>query len=44
MRDREDVRAIVGSTTLSLEHLAAQYPDHVRVIREPASPQEDTPS
>jgi uncharacterized protein len=33
-REREDVRAIVGTTALSLEHIAAQYPKHVRVARE----------
>ena len=33
-RDREDVRAIVATTALSLESLAAQYPEHIRVVRE----------
>jgi uncharacterized protein YsxB (DUF464 family) len=33
-REREDVRAIVATTALSLECIAAQYPSHVRVVRE----------
>jgi uncharacterized protein YsxB (DUF464 family) len=31
--EREDVRAIVGTAALSVERLAAQFPDHVRTVR-----------
>jgi hypothetical protein len=31
--EREDVRAIVATAALSIERLAAQYPDHVRTAR-----------
>jgi|SRR5579872_5570013 len=30
-RDRADVSAIVGTAEISIEQLARQYPDHVRV-------------
>jgi len=33
-REREDVRAIVATTALSLECIAAQYPKHIRIARE----------
>jgi uncharacterized protein YsxB (DUF464 family) len=33
-RKREDVRAIVATTALSLECIAAQYPSRVRITRE----------
>ena len=33
-RDDAGVRAIVGTAALSVERIAAQYPDHVRVIHE----------
>jgi uncharacterized protein len=36
-RDREDVRAIVTTTAFALEHIAAQYPEHVRVLRKTTS-------
>ena len=32
-RDRADVHAIVATAEVSLEQLARQYPDHVRVTR-----------
>jgi uncharacterized protein YsxB (DUF464 family) len=32
-RDRADVQAIVATAEVSLEQLARQYPDHVRVTR-----------
>jgi uncharacterized protein YsxB (DUF464 family) len=32
-RERDDVRAIVGTAALSIERLAAQFPDHVRTVR-----------
>ena len=34
-RDDRGVAAIVGTAALSIERIAHQYPDHVRVIREP---------
>ena len=34
-REREDVRAILATAALSLECIAAQYPEHVRVVKEP---------
>ena len=33
VRDRQDVSAIVETAEISLEQLAKQYPDHVRVTR-----------
>ena len=30
VRDRDDVRAIVETARLAIEHLAHQFPDHVR--------------
>jgi uncharacterized protein YsxB (DUF464 family) len=33
-RERDDVRAIVTTAALSLERIALDYPDHVRVLRE----------
>lgn len=33
-RDRDDVRAIVATAELSIDRIAGQYPDHVRVRRE----------
>lgn len=33
-REREDVRAIVGTACLAVEALAVQFPDHVRFVRE----------
>jgi uncharacterized protein YsxB (DUF464 family) len=33
-RDREDVRAIVATAELSIDRIASQYPDHIRVRRE----------
>jgi uncharacterized protein YsxB (DUF464 family) len=33
-RERDDVRAIVTTVALSLERIAQDYPDHVRVRRE----------
>jgi uncharacterized protein len=33
-REREDVRAIVATATLSLNCIAEQYPNHVRISRE----------
>ena len=35
VRDDAAVRAIVATAALSIERIAAQYPDHVRVIHEP---------
>jgi uncharacterized protein YsxB (DUF464 family) len=35
VRDRDDVRAIVTTAALSIERLAAQFPDHVRTLRRP---------
>ncbi|MGP6189560.1 MAG: ribosomal-processing cysteine protease Prp [Vulcanimicrobiaceae bacterium] len=37
MRDDPAVRAIVGTAALSVEQIAAQFPDHVRIIREQAT-------
>ncbi|HEY0798046.1 MAG TPA: ribosomal-processing cysteine protease Prp [Candidatus Baltobacteraceae bacterium] len=34
VRDRDDVRAIVTTTALSLERIALDFPDHLRVHRE----------
>jgi uncharacterized protein YsxB (DUF464 family) len=34
VRERDDVRAIVTTVALSLERIAQDYPDHVRVQRE----------
>jgi uncharacterized protein YsxB (DUF464 family) len=33
-RDNDAVRAIVATAALSVERIATQYPDHVRVIHE----------
>jgi uncharacterized protein YsxB (DUF464 family) len=33
-RDRDDVRAIAATAELSIDRIATQYPDHVRVRRE----------
>jgi hypothetical protein len=33
-RDRDDVRAIVATAELSIDRIADQYPEHVRVRRE----------
>lgn len=33
-RDRADVAAIIATAEVSLEQLARQYPDHVRVTRD----------
>jgi uncharacterized protein len=33
-REREDVRAIVATAALSLDCIAEQYPNHVRITRE----------
>jgi uncharacterized protein YsxB (DUF464 family) len=32
-RDRDDVAAIVATAALSIEHIARQYPEHVRAVR-----------
>jgi uncharacterized protein len=34
-RDDESVRAIVATAELSVEQIAAQYPEHVKLLREP---------
>ncbi|MFY9780439.1 MAG: ribosomal-processing cysteine protease Prp [Candidatus Baltobacteraceae bacterium] len=37
VRDDPAVRAIVATAALSVERIAAQYPDHVRIIHEQAT-------
>jgi uncharacterized protein YsxB (DUF464 family) len=34
-RDDESVRAIVATAELSVEQIARQYPEHVKLLREP---------
>ncbi|HTX58635.1 MAG TPA: ribosomal-processing cysteine protease Prp [Verrucomicrobiae bacterium] len=34
-RDRDDVRAVLATAELSIEQIARQYPQHVRVRRAP---------